>query len=98
MVQATTPTFVLTIADADLTEAEEIIFTLTFGCATLTKTKADMTVTEHTLSVYLTQAETLQFSRGTAQMQVNWTYANGSRACTNIVNVDISPNLHKAVI
>lgn len=99
MIQATTPTFVLTLPnDVDLTEASEILFSLCMGNVQLIKHAADMTVTQHTVSVYLTQAETLQFARGTAMLQLNWTYGDGSRACTNIVNVDVGANLYKEVI
>lgn len=99
MYQATTPTFVLTLPNTvDLTEAETVMFSLRQGFYALDKIGADLTVEAQTVSVYLTQAETLALKSGLAQMQLNWTYSDGSRACSDIVNVSINPNLYKAVI
>lgn len=99
MYQATTPTFVLTLPNTvDLTEAETVIFSLRQGFYALDKIGTDLTVEAQTVSVYLTQAETLALKSGLAQMQLNWTYSDGSRACSDIVNVSINPNLYKAVI
>jgi hypothetical protein len=52
----------------------------------------------HQVSVFLSQTDTLGLSNGTAQVQLNWTYPDGNRACTNIVNIDVTPNLLKAVM
>lgn len=99
MYQATTPTFVLTLPNTvDLTEAETVMFSLRQGFYALDKIGSDLTVEAQTVSVYLTQAETLALKSGLAQMQLNWTYSDGSRACSDIVNVSINPNLYKAVI
>lgn len=99
MYQATTPTFVLTLPNTvDLTEAETVMFSLRQGFYALDKSGEDLTVEAQTVSVYLTQAETLALKSGLAQMQLNWTYPDGSRACSNIANVSIDPNLYKAVI
>lgn len=96
MVQATTPTFVLTLPDTvDLTQAKNVYFSLVQG-STIIKKLIDEPEA-HQVSVYLTQAETLGLN-GVAQMQLNWTYADGSRACTNIVNVTVDPNLLRAVV
>lgn len=99
MYQATTPTFVLTVPNTvDLTQAQTVMFSLRQGFYALDKTGEDLTVEAQTVSVYLTQAETLALKSGLAQMQLNWTYSDGSRACSDIVNVSINPNLYKAVI
>lgn len=99
MVQATTPTFVLTLPNSvDLTQARNVYFTLKQGGNILTKTDTDIAVTEHTATVSLTQGDALMFDAGGADLQLNWTYADGSRACTNIANVQITANLLKAVI
>ena len=97
MVQATTPTFILTLPDTvNLTEANTIYFSLTQGATNIKKiVTAD---SPNVVSVYLTQAETLPLSRGIAKIQLNWVYSDGSRACTNIVDVNVAPNLLRAVI
>ena len=99
MVQATTPTFVLTLPNTvDLTEAERVIFTLIQKPNVITKEGADLEITAHTVSVYLTQSDTVGFIEGTAKIQLNWLYPNGTRACSNIVTVPVSPNLLPEVI
>lgn len=97
MVQATTPTIIMNLPNTvDLTQAQTIVFTLTQG-ANLIK-KVITNASAHQVSVYLTQEETLGLSNGNAQIQLNWTYSDGSRACTNIVNIAVTPNLYKGVI
>lgn len=99
MVQATTPTFVLTLPETvDLSQAENIYFTLKQGSVALMKTGDDLILDGQTVSVYLTQAETLGLSVGQARLQLNWTYANGERACTNIAHVAVTENLLKEVV
>lgn len=99
MTLATTPTFTLTVPnDVDLTQASHIYFTLTQGKNTINKSDADLTVTAHSVEVFLSQAETLAFKMGLAALQLNWTYSDGARACSNIATVSISENLLKAVV
>lgn len=99
MVQATTPTFILTLPDTvDLSQAANIYFSLRQKNVIIEKSNDDLTVDGQTVSVYLSQAETLQLVSGAAQIQLNWTYANGSRACSNIVSVQVSENLLKEVV
>ena len=99
MVQATTPTFILTLPDTvDLSQAANIYVSLRQKNALIEKTGDDLTVDGQTVSVYLSQAETLQLVSGAAQIQLNWTYANGSRACSNIVSVQVTENLLKEVV
>ena len=99
MVQATTPTFILTLPDTvDLSQAANIYFSLRQKNVIIEKSNDDLTVDGQTVSVYLSQAETLQLVSGAAQIQLNWTYASGSRACSNIVSVQVSENLLKEVV
>ena len=99
MVQATTPTFILTLPDTvDLSQAANIYFSLRQKNVNIEKSNDDLTVDGQTVSVYLSQAETLQLVSGAAQIQLNWTYANGSRACSNIVSVQVTENLLKEVV
>lgn len=99
MVQATTPTFILTLPDTvDLSQAANIYFSLRQKNVNIEKSGGDLTVEGQTVSVYLSQAETLQLVSGAAQIQFNWTYANGSRACSNIVSVQVTENLLKEVV
>lgn len=100
MVQGTTPTFICTVPNTvDLTEAEHVYFTISQGSALVEKHDTDLTVAAHSVTATLTQAETLRFQIfSDAYIQINWTYSDGSRACTSIKKVNVGENLHKAVI
>lgn len=99
MVQATTPTFILTLPqDIDLGEAAHVYFTLKQNGAVIEKSDSDLTIDANEVSVYLSQAETLALSVGTARLQLNWTYASGTRACSTIASVVIDENLLRAVV
>lgn len=100
MTQGTTPTFTLRLPDMiDLTLAEEFVFTLSQGSAIVEKYGADMTISAHSVDVYLTQAETLQFQTySDAKMQLNWVYSDGSRGCTKVKTISVEENLHDEVM
>jgi hypothetical protein len=99
MVQGTTPTFILTLPNTvDLTAIKNMYFSLEQGSTRLRKEGADLQINGQDISVYLTQAETLKFNTGRANLQLNWTYPDGSRACSNIVNVNVGLNLIKEVV
>lgn len=99
MVQATTPTFVLTLPETvDLTEPSHFYFTLKQGHVQIEKADSDLVIDGQTISVYLSQAETLTLTPGIVKLQLNWTYANGSRAASEIVSVNVTENLLKEVV
>ena len=99
MVQYTTPTFVLTLPNTvDLTLVQNLYFTLTQGKLELQKTGDSLVVDGQNVSVYLTQEESGRFANGKASLQLNWTYANGARACSTIVAVDVGRNLLDEVV
>lgn len=99
MVQATTPTFILTLPnDIDLGEAAHVYFTLKQKNAEIVKEDSDLTVDGNEVSVYLSQAETVKLSVGAALLQLNWTYSDQSRACSNIVNIEVTKNLLNEVL
>lgn len=95
MIRGTTPTFELKIADetVDLTEAYNVYATFSQCGKSLTKTGDDIEVTARQVDVYFTQAESLMFAPGAIEIQLNWTYANGSRAATRKIKAIIEDNL-----
>ena len=99
MTRGTTPTFICTFPDSvDFTEAENVYFTITQDGTSVTKTGDDLEIEAHTVSVFLTQLETLKFMAGTVKMQLNWTYSGGLRAASEIVTRANKDNLLPEVL
>ncbi|MBR3164087.1 hypothetical protein IKF15_02175 [Candidatus Saccharibacteria bacterium] len=100
MIRGTTPTFQLKIDDqtVDLTEARNVYATFEQRGKKLTKTGEDIEVTAKQVDVYFSQAESLQFETGSIDIQLNWTYSNGARACTDIIRVTVGENLVPEVL
>lgn len=99
MVQATTPTFVLTFPNTvNLEEAGNVYFTFEQVGRKITKTGEDLTISGNTVTVSFTQSETAMMSVGQASLQLNWTYSDQSRACSNIVNIEVTKNLLNEVL
>lgn len=65
--------------ELDLTIADHIYITFYSKNGTLTKQPDTDGVTEKTITVSLSQRETLSFPEGNVQMQINWTYDGGER-------------------
>lgn len=96
--RGTTPTLTLTFPEGtDLTEAAHVYVSLKGGNL-IQKQDADLTVSSTSIDVYLTQEETLSLSRGNVSVQVNWTYANGSRAASDIASFNLTENLLNGVV
>ena len=100
MIRGTTPTFELKITDntVDLTQATNVYATFAQWGKTITKTGEDIDVSAQQVDVYFSQADSLSFSSGTIEIQLNWTYTDGSRAATNIIKVVIDDNLLPEVL
>lgn len=98
--RATTPTFIhtFTAENLDLTTANNVYVTYRQDSKVLTKTGDDIEVEPKQVTVYLTQEETLMFKVGRLECQVNWTYANGSRAASNVKGIDLDANLLDRVV
>lgn len=99
MVQATTPTFILTLPnDVDLSIANNVYFTMRQGCTCIQKYGEELEISTNVVSVYLNQSDTLKLTKGSAQLQLNWTYNAGERACSEIKTIPVTENLLKEVI
>lgn len=98
MIRGTTPTFILTVEGVDLLEAKNVYATFVQKNNKLTKTGQDIEVSSNQVEVYFNQEESLRFSTGAIMIQLNWTYENGSRACTDIVSTDVGKNLEEGVL
>lgn len=94
MVQATTPTFILTLPDdIEMDTIEHFKFSLVQESVQLDKDETDLVIDDHDIYVYLSQEETLMFKPGRARIQLNWTYDGGARACSEIMSINVSENL-----
>lgn len=100
MIRGTTPTFKLMLSDetVDLTQAVNVYATFKSREQTITKTADDITVLANEVDVYMSQVETLGFLSGTVSIQLNWTYVDGRRACSNIISMQIGENLLPEVL
>ena len=101
MVRGTTPTFSLYIADneVDLTQALNVYATFKQQGTIITKTGTDLQiVTARQVNIYMSQEDTLKFVPGKMEIQLNWTYPAGLRACSNIAYVMVAPNLIGSVL
>ena len=101
MIRGTTPTFKLMLNDetVDLTQAVNVYATFKQKNKEITKTGADLEISAHEVDVYLSQEETLSFiSNNIVSIQLNWTYANGRRACSQVINMTIGENLLPEVL
>lgn len=104
MYRGTTPTYIFTAPEGlDLTEASNIFVTFSTmeEKEIMTKTSAELTVTETQIEVYLTQAETLSFPDGKIKIQINWTYDEGNttkRACSEKMVITARKNLKNEVL
>lgn len=101
MVKGTTPTFKLILSDesVDLTQANKVYVAFRQGNCLLRKQDDDITVSANEVDVYLSQTETLSFKPGTnIEVQLNWTYADGRRACSNIIRIPVTDNLIGSVL
>ena len=104
MYKGTTPTYIFTLPeDIDLSSAESVYVTFAKSNyeVILTKQDDELEVDANTVSVYLTQDETLEFPRSEVLIQINWTFKEDGetkRACSEIVHDRTHRNLINEVI
>lgn len=97
---ATTPTITITFTDdeLDLTAASGVYVTLKQNNVELTKTGTDIAVSAKQIELVLEQDDTVKFAEGFVNIQVNWVFPNGKRACSDVQTIQMSRQLLKAVI
>lgn len=100
MIIGTTPTFTLTLPNTiNLGDAEHVKFTIEQFGQVITKDENDMTISTNVVTVKLDQEDTISFGDGIeAEIQLNWTYADGTRMASNVVTIPMDENLYKDVI
>ena len=98
MYKGVTPTLILQFSeDAQLERAEDIIVSITSTKGQPVVEISDVIVADNSITVELTQEQTLKMPNY-AKIQINWTYAGGKRACSDIKQISFSDNLYPEVI
>lgn len=95
MYRGTTPTITFTFEDFDPTTAAKIIVTFSNG---LELSGEDLDVSADSISCWLSQAQSLQMPRGNVSVQINFLFADGKRAATEIKTINWDRNLHNEVM
>ena len=90
-----TPTCIFTFADFDPTTAAKIICTFSNG---LELTEEDMEVTSGSISIWLSQAQTLAMPEGKVGVQFNFLFADGQRSVSAKKAISWEDNLHDEVM
>lgn len=108
MYRGTTPTYTFTLPDdVDLTQATKVYVTFSTDdksekeLATWTNADDAVTVSEHSVELYLTQEETLALPDGKIKVQLNWLYNEGSltkRAASKKTTIKTERNLLDEVL
>lgn len=98
--RGTTPTITLKLPseyDLGLAENVYVTFQLTSG-EIITKSGFEVEIDENEATVTLTQYETLKMSGGEVELQINWTYSDGSRWASKTAFIDVSKQLLREVV
>lgn len=97
MRRGTTPTNTFTV-DIDLTAAT-IFVTYAQKCGVVVeKTGEDLTVTENSISLTLTQEETLRFTPDAVFIQIRYVMPDGTADASNIIQTTVGAVLKDGVI
>lgn len=99
MYKGTTPTIIFTFEDFDPTTAEKVVVTFSNGPKPFLEVETeDLEITENSISLWLSQAQSFAMPAGTVNVQINFLFEDGQRAATNIQTITWTPNLHKEVM
>ena len=95
IIKGTTPTFTFTFTDFDPTTAEKVIVSFSNG---LEITESDMDFTSTSISIWLSQEQTLQVIESSSTVQINFLFADGQRVATQPERIEWAKNLHDEVM
>ena len=101
MIRGTTPTIILNLSTSvDLEQVKEMWVTLKSALKEKTYEKSELTIepSSHTVSVTLSQEDTLEFSAGEIRIQVRFLLENGRAYATNIKALKLEEILKDGVI
>lgn len=97
MRRGSTPTNTFTV-DIDLTGATIIVSYEQKGVIILEKTGSDLTVTADSITLSLSQEDTLKFNTGEVSIQIRYVFPNGAADASNIIRTTFERIIHDGVI
>lgn len=99
MYRGTTPTNTFRTGDIDLSTADVVYITYKQrGKVVVEKTKTDCTFGENSVSVTLTQEDTLKFTENDVLIQIRARFAGGRAIASNIIETPAMAILKEGVI
>lgn len=98
MRQGTTPTIQITINDIDLNEMQNIYVVFEQNGYILKKESSDLDIEGNTISVSLSQEETLNFKEGTCNIQLRMITKGGVAIASPVKTTKVYRVLNKEVI
>lgn len=100
LIRGTTPTISLVFpqGSVDFSETSHVYVTFTNDLREQTLKDGELTINGTTISVSLTQKQTLAMRKAETEVQVNWTYADGTRGASEIAVFSMSRNLLNEVL
>ena len=98
MIRGTTPTHIFNV-NVDLTNADVIYITYKQGNDTVVeKVKSDCEITSTSVSVTLTQEDTLKFNASDVEIQIRARFPDDSAIASNIMRTSVTRVLKSGVI
>lgn len=97
MYRGTTPTLTLTLPEGTDFSGATVYVSLSDERRKEIMRVTDLEIEDNVISLFLTQEQSLALP-STVLIQVNWTYGDGRRACSNIVSFDTKRNLINEVL
>lgn len=99
IIRGTTPTNVFNV-NVDLRDVEDILITYSQkGKPVINKTISDVDITENSVTVTLTQTETLKLDHVyDVQIQIRALFDDGTAIASDIISVDVGAILYEGVI
>lgn len=97
MYRGTTPTLTLTFPEGTDFSGSDVYVSLSDQKRNELIRMENPPIEDNVISIFLTQEQTLSLPNYVL-IQVNWTYGDGSRACSNIVAFDTKKNLIDEVL
>lgn len=98
MKRGTTPTIMVTVTGCDMGMFEKVYFTLLQNGNTIIKKTEDLILDGNSVTMRLTQEETLSLQTGDVQIQMRAVTAEGTAVASGIQSIPVERILQEGVI